>query len=236
MLEILNLPESFNARKSRNERLLESAIANLAKAERRLQELESEQGSRFNYVLQQGIENAKSDVAKLAQLRYLLEAEKILLRKEVRGDVDYRKRLVTEFLANVRKIDKRIKFHGTSLLHVIEILKSGQLISSQEQGLGRTSYDMSGHISVTDKESIGISIRDYINIKDRFLPLGCIFVIDPGSNVYDGAPTIPSLSLNDQQLINILCSPEVMPILKRQLRKFGYSENLAVDFFDFLKE
>jgi len=236
MIEVLNLFEGFNSRKARNERLLKAAVINLKDAERRLAELEAEQTSSFNFTLNQAIENAKSDVAKLAQLQYLLGAEKTLLREEVNEDVGYRKRLLTEFLPNVRKIDKRIKFHGTSLLHVIEILKSGQLISSQEQGVGRTSFDMSGHISVSDKDSIGVSIIDYIDIKDKFLPLGCVFVIDPGSNVYNGSPTIPSFGLNNQQLTNILCSPEVIPILKRQLIKFGYSESLAIDFFEFLEQ
>jgi len=230
--------ESLSSRLSRNDRLLKAAELELALAGKRLEDLKADEPSFPNkHLFNIAVSHIESDVATLENRTIFLRKESKLLREPSTSDIQYRKRIIVEFpkLLLEKLSDSTLKFHGTSLINSLSVLESEKLVSSPELGFGRTSFDVGGQVSVTNPDSVILSIRDYINMTDAFLPLGCLFVLDVESN---GKDTIPSVELtkDGSQLKAILCSAEVLPIIKKRLASLGYSDNLAVEYFEFLEK
>jgi hypothetical protein len=240
ILESLSLEkkESLGSRLSRNNRLLRAAELELAQANKRLADLRDDEPSFPNkHLFNLAIPQVESDVAILENRIIFLGKEEKLLREPNISDIQYRKKLTKEFPKLLLKKlgDSNLKFHGTPLINSLSVLESERLVSSPELGLGRTSLDVSGQVSATNPDSVVLSIKDYININDAFLPLGCLFVLDVES---DGRDSIPSVELakDGSKLKAILCSTEVLPIIKRALSSLGYPDDLAFEYFEFLEK
>ena len=242
ILEILSAMKddgSLDSRLARNERLLKAANIQFFQDKERLTTLlASESDYPIKFLFNQAVEQLEQDVAALEHRVSSLNQETELLREPEVSDISYRKRIVKEFprLLKERFGGTDFKFHGTSLVNALAILESGKLVSSPELGHGRTSFDITGQVSATDVSSVGLSIKDYLNIKDIFLPMGCLFVLDTEAAGYGYIESLELISHGavSAKFKGILCTPEVLPIIREQLSNFGYTADLATDFFEFV--
>jgi hypothetical protein len=225
------------------ERRIVAADAELSLAEKRLSTAIDEP-TRDEYLTQLGIAEIKTHIASLRQLISKLGTEKGLLRNDSEADSLYRTRLRTEFPEILRdnlSDDSEIRFHGTGIVNAHDIIVSGEISSSIERGLGVSSFDASNQISVTDRDNIELTINDYIGIKDRVLPIGCVFVLLP-KNAADAKSSSSGIMRNVElrsngrvspQLVRILCSSEMLDEVRVWLEENGFGSDLASDFFEF---
>lgn len=237
--------EQISERKNRNIRLIENARTTLATARIDLNVFAKDFTGLPKYLFDQELAKKQSVVSLLQNRISILEQELDLIRAPFSNDIDYRKKLLETFVKEIKKLgirNKKLRFHGTSLISALETIASGEISPSSDRGLGQTSFDINGQISVTDYRSVEISLKDYTGIKDKFLPMGCIFVITPKNRADERAIrsyTMGSLKIFERgkpspRIKCILTSPESLPIVRAQLKRSGYPETLAIDYFEFL--
>lgn len=234
----------IKARIDRLTRLMTQAEYHLHEAKRRLATFKSDYEGSNPHVYALGLSQEQSSVDALEHRVKFLKIELQLLRPPIEEDVNYRKDLVRRFGEEVQintaeNLD--LRFHGTSLVSALDIIDSGSISASAERGLGDSSFDVSGQISVTDVESVDLSIKDYTAIKDVFLPMGCLFVLLPRDE--EDAASVRSYLMKStrifdngnctKQFVRILTSPEALPLVKERLKKNGYPEDFACDYFSF---
>ncbi len=234
-----------NERKNRSTRLIANAKASLALAKSNLKAFTENTSGLPEYLFEQELAKSKSVVSLIEHRIVVLEDEYKLIRPSFDNDIRYRKKLLDIFAQEVKKLGigkDKLRFHGAPLVPALQTIESGEISPSSDRGLGQTSLDINGQISVTDYSSVQLSLQDYTGIKDHFLPMGCIFVVTPQDA--DDERSIQSYTMRSLKIFDngqpstrlkyILASPESLPILKGQLKKFGYPENLAIDYLDFL--
>lgn len=239
--------EPTNERKNRNRRQINNARKTLESAKDSLKSFTEDFSELPKFLFDQELAKSQSMVSLLEYKVAVLEQEYTLLRTPIESDLKYRRELLDIFATEIKKFRVRKKilmFHGTPLITALQSIESGELSPSLDRGLGQTSLDIGGQISVTDYRSIQLSLRDYTGINDHFLPMGCIFVVTPENKADErsiNSYTMKSLKFHingspSPRLKYILASPESLPIIKKQLKKFGYFENLAIDYLSFLKK
>lgn len=240
-------PKDVNERQERTKRLILSAQTELANVKKMVAQLESTDSTIPKYLFDQELVTMNSMINLLTHRIAVLRQEYDFIRAPSESDLQYRKTVLNTFAPEIKRMGIRkreMRFHGTSLVYALQMIESGELSSSQDRGLGRTSHDIGGRISVTDYQSVQVSIRDYTGIKDHLLPMGCIFVVTPENRA--DARSIRSYSMKSLKIFenggpsprlrHILTSPESLPIIRKQLKKFGYPENLAIDYLKFLEK
>lgn len=234
----------IKARIDRLTRLMTQAEYHLHEAKKRLAAFRSDYENANPHVFAMGLAQEQSSVDALEHRVKFLKIELQLLRPPTTDDVNYRKDLVKRFGDEVARNTGEspdLRFHGTSLVSALDIIDSGSISASAERGLGDSSFDVSGQISVTDVESVDLSIKDYTAIKDIFLPMGCLFVLLPRDQ--EDAVSIRSYLMKSvkildnggctDQFVRILTSPEALPLVRERLKKNGYPEDFACDYFSF---
>lgn len=239
-----NPTPEIKARINQLTRLMTLAEYQLHEAEKRLASFRSDYQNSNPHIYALGLRQEQSSVDALLQRVKFLKIELSLLRPPISSDIDYRKELVKRFYEVLKKNtveNESLRFHGTSLVSALDIIDSGSISASAERGLGDSSFDVSGQISVTDVESVDLSIKDYIAIKDVFLPMGCLFVLLPKD--HDDAVSVRSYLMKStkifsegrctEQFVRILTSPEALPLVRERLKKNGYPEDFACDFLSF---
>jgi hypothetical protein len=177
------------------------------------------------------------------QLKRLQET-KSFLRRPYRKDLEFRRDLMKEMPKRIKEIlpeDSQLRFHATALSTVRHILDEGVVSSAADHDGVRRSMDIKGMISVTDRNSVEVSIRDYLNLENKSLPIGCMFVLvaQPRETRSSSVTmTMKNVKLKDsgskgERFCCILCSPEVRPKVREWLDRFEYPKDLAVDYFQF---
>ncbi len=245
VVEIPQNPQpEIKARIDRLTRLMTQTEYHLHEAKKRLATFKSDYENSNPHIFALGLAQEQSSVDALEHRVKFLKIELQLLRPPISEDVDFRKDLIKRFADEVSKNtseNSNLRFHGTSLVSALDIIDSGSISASAERGLGDSSFDVSGQISVTDIESVDLSIKDYTAIKDVFLPMGCLFVLLPRD--HEDAISIRSYLMKSakilgeggcsEQFVKILTSPEALPLVRERLKKNGYPENFACDYFSF---
>lgn len=239
-----NNSNSVQERLHRTQRLILSAQNSLLSAEKALRDLKRNPLPN-KFLHQEAVTQAESTVLLIEDRIAYLENESILIREINPADVEYRKDLVDTLPEQAKRRairNKKLRFHGATLVSSLRIIANGSISSSQERGMGQVSFDGSGQISVTDLKSISLSIKDYTGIKDQFIPLGCLFVVLPQNRADErtiSSYLMRSLKLKERKVskrfVAVLCSPESLPIIKKQLQENGYPPTLAKDYFEFLE-
>lgn len=244
-LEVPQNPQpEIKARIDRLSRLMTQAEYHLHEAKKRLAAFKSDYENSNPHVFALGLAQEQSSVDALEHRVKFLKIELQLLRPPKSEDIDYRKDLIKRFQgeAQINTMENPdLRFHGTSLVSALDIIDSGSISASAERGLGDSSFDVSGQISVTDLESVDLSIKDYTAIKDVFLPMGCLFVLLPRD--HEDAISVRSYLMASvkilqngncsEQFVKILTSPEALPLVRERLKKNGYPEDFACDYFSF---
>ncbi|MCD8484371.1 hypothetical protein LRY65_00725 [Candidatus Woesebacteria bacterium] len=162
-------------------------------------------------------------------------------------DIEYRQKLLREFPQRMSLLSVTfpdLRFHGTSFIAAKAMIEYGGVVSSQERGLVRSSFDGEGQISVTTPQSVELSVKDYIQIKDFLLPLGCLFVLLPedqidaaaGDSYLMKSVQFREYNTHSERFVCVLASAEVLPKVRHLLRENGYSEEKAMEFFEFLSK
>lgn len=105
------------------------------------------------------------------------------LRPSSQEDVDYRQKQYNEFSKQVKAEvpdDLHLCFHGCPIYAAKHIIEDGEISSSVDRIGSETSYDISGQVSVTTKNTIETTVQSYTGLAGNYnLPAGCIFVILP---------------------------------------------------------
>lgn len=242
-----NPQPEIKLRIERLNRLMTQSEYHLHEAKKRLATFRKDYENSNPHLFSLGLAQEQSSVDALEHRIKFLKIELQLLRSPVTDDVNYRKDLIKRFGEEVGKNTSEnldLRFHGTSLVAALDIIDSGSISASAERGLGDSSFDVSGQISVTSVESVDLSIRDYIAIKDVFLPMGCLFVLLPRD--HEDAVSVRSYLMKSvkilgdggcsEQFVKILASPEALPLVRERLKKNGYPEDFACDYFSFKYE
>lgn len=226
------------------DRMIRAVDQELLLAEERLKSIKADSAE---YAERLAREQLESFVEVLKLRISKLEVEKSLVREDTEEQRSYRTELKKDFPVQLREIlskNSEFRFHGTGIVETYSILSSGRISSSIERGLGSMSHDARGQISVTDRDSIEVTINNYIGINEKFLPLGCVFVLLPkndressstSSNLMESVDLIENDRVTPR-FVKVLCSEETLGEVKVWLEEFGYDSNLASEYFDFLDE
>lgn len=193
------------------------------------------------YLKEQMVEQAKSLVRSIEQRILDLEETLSLLRPPTKEELEYRKKLLDSFAEIVGQQANRlrgIRFHGADWIHSAAIIRSGEISSSQERGMDRSSFDVGGQISVTDAKSVQLSLRDYTGIQEYLLPMGCLFVLEDTSRDEIGNTYVmESVKMKGKNAVRfkVLASTEMLQPLKKLLSDNGLSPDDAIEYFDYLR-
>lgn len=182
--------------------------------------------------------------------RWKYNLQEISLRQEfIRPnspeDIEYREKLTDVFgpkLASILGCDDSIRFHGTTIYYTREILKSGAILSSSARFDGfNKSTDLKDEISVSTANTIDRTLSFFTDLYSyqSSLPAGCLFVLrasesDANLTQYAAMKTF-SFKEHPERLLGICTTIENIESVKEWLRLYGYDENLAYTFEDFLK-
>ncbi len=235
---------SLQEKNARISRLIAQARIELGTAQRQYEQaMDTEFGNEYlkTHMLEQATALIKSMQENLQRLESILTE----MRLPGKSEIEYRNKLLKEFSARLSDLSGKypdLRFHGTGYIDAFSVIEYGGVVSSQERGLVRSSFDGSGQISVTTPESVSLSVRDYIEIKDLLLPLGCLFVVLPEDEMDAQAGKsylMKSIKFKENDSISdrfvcVLTSEEALPKVKKALKEAAYPEEKAFEFFDFL--
>ena len=184
----------------------------------------------------------------LNQDKYKLENYKDisqLLREPQREDIEYRIRQFEEFPSQIAKKiadDKMLCFHGTTIVGAKNIMRTGEISSGADRFGRSTSFDPPGKISVTNKDTIDTSVRQYMRLIDDFCyPAGCIFVISAkNKEEYQNLSSgwmIDNVSFKNEpeRLVAVISTPENMGRLKQWENEGGIDTSKIMDFDSFIR-
>lgn len=193
---------------------------------------------------QEALHKLQAEINSLDNRIHRLELELNIIRPENQRDMNYRNHLKQDFAMQLNALAvyfPELRFHASNIIASLEIITSKQISSSGERGLGQSSFDLNGQISVTGPDGVQLSINDYLGIKDKMLPLGCMFVILPKDN--NDAHSVRSFLMGSLKLTNdadkkrlvaVLTSPENLKQVRTVLENSGFDKSLAMEFFAFI--
>lgn len=190
----------------------------------------------------------KSACDEVNRWKYTLEESRLkesFIRPNSPDDIQYREKLVDDFSSKIASIlgdDDSIRFHGTPIYFTKEILKSGAILSSSARFDGyNKSTDLKDEISVSTAKTISRTLSFFTGIYSfqSSLPSGCLFVlkaddVDATLVQYSAMKTF-SFKANPERLLGVCTTPENIPVVREWLKLYGYDENLAYSFEEFLK-
>jgi hypothetical protein len=238
----------IEARTQRINRLIQASQLSLHSAQAQRQLLLSPTEEINVYLQKLALKKTRALIASIEENLRQYQQTLEIIRPPREEDLSYRRELLAKLPILIKQLTRLnpsirdLRFHGASYLTSLKIIESQKIVSAQERNLDRTSFDATGQISVSTPESIIISLRDYLDIKDHLIPLGCLFVVIPEDdiNVASGRSSLmKSLKLArggepSNRFIGVLCTPETISAIKAALEKSGFAANLALDFFDLL--
>jgi hypothetical protein len=242
-----NQPINIEGRRQRNIKFLENEMGSLRDIKTELSKIETEhtdqQAAYIASIYKKKLLRGKATVEKRIRL---LTDELDLLRPPTPETTQYRKdikQLVTEIPPQQIETYSQLRFHGTTLLSSRVILDSGEISTSGDRGLVQTGFDAGSSISVTDLEGIEISLYDYTDFKDTYLPMGPTFVLLPKDE--QDASLIGSLSMmstplkkgdsKSDRFLYILTTPETHDEVTQRCKEQGYPPEITIDYLDFIK-
>jgi hypothetical protein len=172
--------------------------------------------------------------------------EIIFCRIPTQEDVDYRINQITskDFLREMYSAfpkDLPLRFHGSPIHRVKQIIESGVISSSVDRvGFETSTNNLSNQISSYDISLFSTSIINYINITDIYVPLGCLFVLIDADNSnisQNGLCTMSNINIKDNAnlLFAIITSPESSIIVKDWCNRHEIDSNKVFDFYEFVE-
>ena len=189
------------------------------------------------------VKNAEASVSRKENILERFKEQLSFARPGTKEDEEYRLRQYNEFDKEVERIvpaDMHLCFHGCPIESAMHILEDGTIASSVDRVGYETSYNASGQISVTTKENVGISVRDYTHLLDMSSPAGCIFVLTPKDR--DEIESSKSLMIgnvdfkeNPERLYSIITTPENIERVSEWAEKSGVDLSKVIDFDGFIK-
>ena len=163
------------------------------------------------------------------------------LRPSSELDVQYRLRVYEELPRHTSSkfsIGSEVRFHGTELPRVRDILASGEISSSVDRDGVETSYDVSGQISVTEPSDISTTVHNFSGMLTRecALPAGCIFALMPSSKedaLAGRSHLMGNVYFREQPelILGILTSPENIPRVQEWAESAGLNPEAVQEFF-----
>ncbi|VVB53947.1 Uncharacterised protein [uncultured archaeon] len=130
------------------------------------------------------------------------------------------------------------QYHGTRLWRLEGILEARSVSTQidQTEGGSSSSFDPPGTISVTQNDSVKLSIEQYAGVKDRglgkFMPPGVLLVIRPTPEQEGNRDVnIDSPDLN-WQLVAVLSTPQNRGYVEGLLRKHNYPQVPMMGFHE----
>ena len=185
----------------------------------------------------------------IARLKYTIRDKLISIefyRTPIPEDVDYRINYLTSkaFIKNLSDSfpeDLPLRFHGSPIHRVKQIIESGFISSSVDRlGFETSTNNQSNQISCYDRNYLSSSIINYTDLTDIYKPLGCLFVlIDSNSSDVNGRGlySMPNFNLKDNpdKLFGIITSPESVPIVKYWCNQYGIDSNKVFDYNEFIE-
>lgn len=173
----------------------------------------------------------------------LIEGQLNFLRPARTEDIAYRNRQSKNFAEQIgRAVPSTLplRFHGCPIYAAKEIIRSGCISSSVDRlGVG-TSYDGTDQISVTTKDTIGLTLDSYSNLTNNYdLPAGCIFVVtpaDPADELLGSHMMMGNVDFlkNHDRLVAVISTPENIPNLQSWLKDRGLFGEKAYDYDSFI--
>ena len=168
------------------------------------------------------------------------------LRPENDEDNNYRKRQLNEFGEKVRNVapdNLDLYFHGTPIYGARDILKTGEISALVDRkGRQYASVDgvFAGQISVTDKDSIDLTLQGYSWLVANCLPAGCIFVLQQVKKLAEGACGIQikpvNFHTNPEQLVAVITTPENIQNVSKWAKEGKINIPKICDFDGFIKD
>lgn len=217
----------------------EVAIKKLEAAQKTYDKMLADNGPRKEIKLQY----ERNKVALHENSLSLIENKLKFLRPGNEEDIAYRVRQNSMFAEKVSPLvpdDIPLRFHGCPIYAAEKIIESGEISSSVDRIGVATSYDGVGQISVTNKESINITIQGYTDLTyDYNLPAGCVFVITPQDRADEKSGEHQLMNgvdfkSNPERLVAVISTPENVPVLQSWLSKNGMESEKAIDFDGFI--
>lgn len=171
--------------------------------------------------------------------------ESLFYRNPIQEDIDYRVEYISSksFLLdfyNCLPEDLPLRFHGSPIQRVKQIIESGEISSSVDRvGFETSTNNVSNQISTHDKSLFHKSILYYTDLTIIYKPLGCIFVlIDPNnSKIIDyGICSMQNFNLkeNQEKLFGIITSPESAVLVREWCNQNGIDGNKVFDYEQFI--
>ncbi len=232
--------EEYNSKKELLNKRIEVAKSNLEQAIKNYESIKTSDIDRK----EKRLEIASHSIIRYSDLLKKLEIQVNLLRPKNPEDMLYRNRQYDEFS---KKIGENLpdniplRFHGTSLCNVKNILSDGELSSSVDRLGFETSYDVSNQVSVTTKKSIDVTIKGYADLLDFDMPAGCIFVLLPKDE--EDAKAGDSLLMRNvnfknepDRLYAIITTPENIEIVKEWCIASNIDQTKILDFDNFINK
>lgn len=173
----------------------------------------------------------------------VIQSEIKLSRSPIDKDLMERNDVYYNFpkkLENALSNNFHLKFHGTNFYNSLQIIKDGSISSSVDRNGYATSYDEAGQISVTDKNSVYISVQSYMDITSKFLPSGCLFALLPNNQKEDELSkqllmNNVNFRSNPSQLYGIITTTENVPAIS-QWCKLNHLDTKIMSFDDALRQ
>lgn len=239
------IEEYFQSSCSNFERKKKQVPLNIAKLAKDISAVEKE----YQEALESGNKFIIKEYEKiLYEDKYRLKnykEESLLLRAPSKEDIAYRTRQLEEFpnkIADSIPEEKKLCFHGTSIMGAKNIILTGGISSGADRFGHSTSYDPPGKISVTNKDTIHTSVKDYMRLVDDFCyPAGCIFVVTAkDQEEYNNLPSgwmIRNVDFrkNPERLVAIISTPENIERLTQWANEGGIDSSKVMDFDKFIR-
>jgi len=164
------------------------------------------------------------------------------LRPANEEDMRYRLRQYDEFHKIMKECipeDLPLRFHGCKIYTAKYIIESGEISSSVDRLGIETSYDITGQISVTTKDTLQTTVQGYAGLNGTYeLPGGCIFVLYP-KDEFDAESGKSMLMENvnirkePNRLFAIITTPENIEIVKNWCQEYDIDSSKVYDYDNF---
>ena len=174
------------------------------------------------------------------------EEKSSFLREPTKEDISYRWQQCEGFSQKVAQYadeNEMLCFHGTDIFGAKHIIESGKISSGADRLGHATSFDPPGKISVTNKDTVDTSVKNYMSLIGDFLyPAGCLFVVKPKDKPeYDKLSSsgwmIDNVDFkeNPDRLVAIVTTPENIERVSQWAGKGGIDSSKVMLFEKFVE-
>ncbi len=178
---------------------------------------------------------------------HTLKEKQAFLREPTTNDYLYRMQQKQTFASKVAKYAEHKEawcFHGTDIVGAKHIIESGQISSGADRLGHATSFDPRGKISVTNKDTVGTSVEQYMNLTGNFsYPAGCLFAIRAKDRTeYDKLSStgwmIDNVNFKDNpgRLVAIITTPENIETVTKWAKENHIDVKKVMDFEKFIEK